>query len=47
MSVWFGLFSGVIGICFVFGLLCVVWLMLCVWCVVDIVKMGLFVVGFG
>lgn len=42
-----GLFSGVIGICFVFGLLCVVRLMLRVWRVIDIAKTGLLVAGLG
>ncbi len=42
-----GLFSGVIGVCFVFGLLCVVRLMLRVWRVVDIAKTGLLVAGLG
>ncbi|ONQ19879.1 MFS transporter [Burkholderia cenocepacia] len=42
-----GMFSGVIGICFVFGLLCVVRLMLRVWRVIDIAKTGLLVAGLG
>ena len=42
-----GLFSGVIGVCFVFGLLFVVRLMLRVWRVVDIAKTGLLVAGLG
>jgi MFS transporter, DHA1 family, tetracycline resistance protein len=40
-----GLFSGVIGVCFVFGLLFVVRLMLRVWSVVDIAKTGLLIAG--
>lgn len=42
-----GLFSGVIGVCFVFGLLFVVRRMLRVWRVVDIAKTGLLVAGLG
>lgn len=42
-----GLFSGVIGICFVFGLVCVVRLMLRVWGVIEIAKTGLLVAGLG
>lgn len=42
-----GLFSGVIGLCFVFGLLVVVRLMLRVWSVVDIAKTGLLIAGLG
>ena len=42
-----GLFSGVIGLCFVFGLLFVVRRMLRVWRVVDIAKTGLLVAGVG
>ena len=42
-----GLFSGVIGACFVFGLLFVVRRMLRVWRVVDIAKTGLLVAGVG
>jgi MFS family permease len=40
-----GLFSGLIGACFVFGLLVVVRLMLRVWRVVDIARTGLLVAG--
>lgn len=40
-----GLFSGVIGICFVLGLLFVVRLMLRVWNVIDIAKTGLLIAG--
>ncbi|MBY4865102.1 MFS transporter [Burkholderia anthina] len=46
-SAQLGLFSGVIGVCFVFGLLFVVRLMLRVWSVVDIAKTGLLVAGLG
>ncbi|MFL9870439.1 MFS transporter [Paraburkholderia megapolitana] len=42
-----GLFSGLIGICFVFGLMVVVRLMLKVWGVVDIAKTGLLIAGIG
>ncbi|MBU9322685.1 MFS transporter [Burkholderia gladioli] len=42
-----GLFSGLIGICFVFGLMVIVRLMLKVWSVVDIVKLGLLIAGIG
>ena len=42
-----GLFSGVIGLFFVFGLLVVVRLMLRTWRVVDIAKTGLLVAGIG
>jgi MFS transporter, DHA1 family, tetracycline resistance protein len=44
-SLQLGLFSGTIGICFVFGLLVVVRLMLRVWSVIDIAKTGLLVAG--
>ncbi|WP_296223770.1 MFS transporter [Ralstonia sp. UBA689] len=44
-SAQLGLFSGAIGVCFVFGLLCVVRLMLRVWSVIDIAKTGLLVAG--
>lgn len=40
-----GLFSGLIGVCFVFGLTVIVRLMLRVWSVVDIAKTGLLVAG--
>ncbi|ASL46978.1 Tetracycline resistance protein, class C [Burkholderia sp. AD24] len=40
-----GLFSGLIGVCFVLGLLFVVRLMLRVWSVVDIAKAGLLIAG--
>lgn len=40
-----GLFSGLIGVCFVLGLLFVVRLMLRVWSVVDIAKSGLLIAG--
>lgn len=40
-----GLFSGVIGVCFVLGLLFVVRLMLRVWSVIDIAKTGLLIAG--
>ncbi|MFM0646013.1 MFS transporter [Paraburkholderia bryophila] len=40
-----GLFSGLIGVCFVLGLLFVVRLMLRVWGVVDIAKTGLLIAG--
>ncbi|NYH15684.1 MFS transporter [Paraburkholderia bryophila] len=40
-----GLFSGLIGVCFVLGLLFVVRLMLRVWSVVDIAKTGLLIAG--
>ncbi|WP_175166262.1 MFS transporter [Paraburkholderia fynbosensis] len=40
-----GLFSGLIGVCFVFGLMVIVRLMLRVWSVVDIAKTGLLVAG--
>ena len=40
-----GLLSGVIGICFVLGLLFVVRLMLRVWNVIDIAKTGLLIAG--
>ncbi|KVD70391.1 MFS transporter [Burkholderia ubonensis] len=42
-----GLFSGLIGICFVFGLMVIVRLMLKVWSVVDIAKTGLLIAGIG
>ncbi|WGS45042.1 MFS transporter [Burkholderia sp. JSH-S8] len=42
-----GLFSGLIGICFVFGLMVIVRLMLKVWGVVDIAKTGLLIAGIG
>ncbi|WP_426087752.1 MFS transporter [Janthinobacterium sp. PSPC1-1] len=42
-----GLFSGLIGICFVFGLMVIVRLMLRVWGVVDIAKTGLLIAGIG
>ncbi|MGG1943964.1 MFS transporter [Trinickia sp. NRRL B-1857] len=42
-----GLFSGLIGICFVFGLTVIVRLMLKVWNVVDIAKLGLLIAGMG
>jgi MFS family permease len=42
-----GLFSGLIGICFVFGLMVIVRLMLKVWSVVDIAKVGLLIAGIG
>lgn len=44
-SAQLGLFSGLIGICFVFGLLFVVRLMLRIWSVVDIAKTGLLTAG--
>jgi MFS transporter, DHA1 family, tetracycline resistance protein len=40
-----GLFSGLIGVCFVLGLLFVVRLMLRIWRVADIAKIGLLVAG--
>ncbi|SDI24880.1 Major Facilitator Superfamily protein [Paraburkholderia phenazinium] len=40
-----GLFSGLIGVCFVLGLLVVVRLMLRIWSVVDIAKTGLLIAG--
>ncbi|MGH8782867.1 MFS transporter [Paraburkholderia sp.] len=42
-----GMFSGLIGICFVFGLMVIVRLMLKVWSVVDIAKAGLLIAGIG
>ncbi|PQV53575.1 MFS transporter [Paraburkholderia sp. BL21I4N1] len=42
-----GLFSGLIGICFVFGLMVIVRLMLKLWGVVEIAKMGLLIAGIG
>ncbi|MFM0597009.1 MULTISPECIES: MFS transporter [Paraburkholderia] len=44
-SLQLGLFSGLIGVCFVLGLLFVVRLMLRVWGVVDIAKTGLLIAG--
>jgi MFS family permease len=44
-SLHLGLFSGMIGICFVFGLLVIVRLMLRVWTVIDIAKIGFAVAG--
>lgn len=44
-SAQLGVFSGVIGLCFVLGLLFVVRLMLRVWRVVDIAKTGLLIAG--
>ncbi|MBN3788458.1 MFS transporter [Burkholderia sp. Ac-20353] len=46
-SAQLGLFSGLIGLSFVFGLVVVVRLMLKVWGVVDIAKSGLVVAGIG
>ncbi|RKP47412.1 MFS transporter [Trinickia fusca] len=46
-SAGLGLFSGVIGIFFVVGLMVIVRLMLRVWRVVDIAKAGLLVAGIG
>lgn len=46
-SAWLGLFSGVIGVFFVVGLMVIVRLMLRVWGVVDIAKAGLLVAGIG
>ncbi|KUZ79292.1 MFS transporter [Burkholderia ubonensis] len=46
-SAQLGLFSGLIGICFVFGLVVVVRLMLKVWGVVEIARTGLLVAGAG
>ncbi|RQS71623.1 MFS transporter [Burkholderia sp. Bp8963] len=46
-SAQLGLFSGLIGVSFVFGLVVVVRLMLKVWGVVDIAKAGLVVAGIG
>ncbi|WP_116135122.1 MFS transporter [Trinickia diaoshuihuensis] len=40
-----GLFSGLIGICFVFGLMVIVRLMLKVWGVIEIAKTGLLIAG--
>lgn len=42
-----GLFSGLIGICFVFGLMVIVRLMLRISSVVDIAKLGLLIAGIG
>lgn len=44
-SLQLGLFSGMIGMCFIFGLLVVVRLMLRVWSVIDIAKTGLLIAG--
>jgi MFS transporter, DHA1 family, tetracycline resistance protein len=44
-SAQLGLFSGLIGVCFVFGLLFIVRLMLRVWSVVNIAKTGLLIAG--
>ena len=42
-----GLFSGLIGMSFVFGLMVIVRLMLKIWSVVDIAKTGLLIAGIG
>jgi MFS transporter, DHA1 family, tetracycline resistance protein len=46
-SLGLGLFSGMIGVCFIIGLLVVVRRMLRVWSVVDIARTGLLIAGMG